>query len=214
MPSPWNWNFAGWATQMIVGLLFLLAGASPETIQQNAVKWMALLQEQAYYDVVWRSLVLVLGGLMLVSANRPLIGYLLAKTRNRRAHSDPQARESSLAFAAMPSPSSSGRYFDRCTLRIADLIEPDGYIRNRTFDDCTIMGPAVLLPVPGRPFVLDGCTLDPDAHTLADMTKGRSAPGAIPLDGCVFRSCRLPRVSFIGAQEAVDPPSSGQETEI
>jgi len=79
-------------------------------------------------------------------------------------------------------------------------------IENRTFTDCLIEGPAVLLPLEGCHF--DGCNMgdahgDPRNLLLLPMGAQR-VTGAIPLKNCKFINCRFLGVGFTGAKAYLD----------
>lgn len=89
------------------------------------------------------------------------------------------------------------------SFRIGDMARDELIIRNRTFEDCTIYGPAVLLPLGGGQILQDCSFLAnaPEEMFLDIGTQPRTIIGAIGLEGCVFRRCRLVKIGFAG------PPS-------
>ncbi|MNE14174.1 hypothetical protein [uncultured Brevundimonas sp.] len=79
-------------------------------------------------------------------------------------------------------------------------------IENRTFVECLIEGPAVLLPLEGCRF--DGCNMG-DAHgdprnLLLQPVGPERVTGAIPLKNCTFINCRFIGVGFTGTQAYLD----------
>ena len=79
-------------------------------------------------------------------------------------------------------------------------------IENRTFIDCLIEGPAVLLPLEGCHF--DGCNMG-DAHgdprNLMLSPQGpQRVTGPIPFKNCQFINCNFLGVGFTGSSAFLD----------
>ena len=79
-------------------------------------------------------------------------------------------------------------------------------IENRTFIDCLIEGPAVLLPLEGCHF--DGCNMgdaqgDP-RNLLLQPVGPQRVTGAVPLKHCTFINCRFLGVGFTGSKAYLD----------
>lgn len=107
----------------------------------------------------------------------------------------PQTRESSWLAEV---------YLSHRSFRIYDIPrDDDGIIRNRTFEDCDIYGPAVLVPLSGR---LDGCSFEGDADTVLWELSPRQERivGAIGLEDCIFRRCRFRRIGLAGTGEFIE----------
>ncbi|GAA0203726.1 hypothetical protein QOZ96_002110 [Brevundimonas nasdae] len=82
----------------------------------------------------------------------------------------------------------------------------EGTIKNKTFVNCFMEGPAVLLPIGGCQF--DGCNM---GDTMGDARNLLLAPvspqkvtGSVPFEDCVFINCRFERVGFTGASSFLD----------
>jgi hypothetical protein len=76
-------------------------------------------------------------------------------------------------------------------------------IENRTFTDCLLEGPAVVLPIEGCHF--DDCFFgehggDPNVLLLAPLG-GYQVVGAIPFRNCRFERCRFLGVGFTGTPD-------------
>jgi hypothetical protein len=71
---------------------------------------------------------------------------------------------------------------------IKDQMDADGTVRNRTFDDCEIIGPAAIVPVG-----TDNTVIDCDYPWSAEYYgQSRVAPGSkdtVLVIGCTFRHC-------------------------
>lgn len=79
-------------------------------------------------------------------------------------------------------------------------------IEGRTFTDCLIEGPGVLLPLEGCHF--DGCNMG-DAHgdprnLMLQPVGPQRVTGAIPLKDCKFINCRFLGVGFTGSKAYLD----------
>ncbi|MFN3536100.1 MAG: hypothetical protein ACK4Y4_01480 [Brevundimonas sp.] len=79
-------------------------------------------------------------------------------------------------------------------------------IAGRTFRDCFMEGPAVLLALGGCTF--DGCNMGDamgDPRNLLLAPRGaQKVTGAVPFRECAFINCRFLRVGFTGAPEFLD----------
>lgn len=79
-------------------------------------------------------------------------------------------------------------------------------IQGKTFTNCIIEGPAVLLALSGVEF--DACNLgvsseDPRSLILMPMAKNKVV-GAIGVKNCVFRRCRFFAVGYTGPDAFID----------
>lgn len=79
-------------------------------------------------------------------------------------------------------------------------------IQNRTFTNCIIEGPAVLLAMSGVNF--DNCNLgmaseDPRSLILMPMAKNKVV-GAIGLKDCTFRNCQFFAIGYTGGDAFID----------
>lgn len=78
-------------------------------------------------------------------------------------------------------------------------------IEGRTFRNCRIEGPAVLLATDGVNF--DGCDLGytgGDIRNLLLSPRGASVIGAIPVQNCRFINCQFFAVGYTGSQTWLD----------
>jgi hypothetical protein len=74
-----------------------------------------------------------------------------------------------------------------------------GVIEGRTFTDCVIEGPAVMVVLGGTLF--DGVNFGATGGDLRNMLfrpLGNMAIGAIPVRDCVFRNCQFQTVGITG----------------
>ena len=82
----------------------------------------------------------------------------------------------------------------------------EGVIEKRSFKDCILEGPAVLLPVSGCRF--DACNIGDsmgDARNLLLAPLGpQKVTGVIPFKDCTFTNCSFLRVGFTGAPEFLE----------
>lgn len=79
-------------------------------------------------------------------------------------------------------------------------------IDGRTFVDCFIEGPAVMMPIEGCDF--ENCNFgDPhgDPRTLMLKPMGaRRVTGVIPFTNCIFERCTFGGIGFAGTPEFLD----------
>ena len=94
-------------------------------------------------------------------------------------------------------------HISHLSFRIVDMARDDFVIRNRTFEDCTIYGPAVLVMPGGSSGLLQECLFHVSNATemFLDVGSAPAITGVIVLEGCVMRRCRLIRIAFAGPQE-------------
>ena len=79
-------------------------------------------------------------------------------------------------------------------------------IEGRTFTDCYIEGPAVMLALEGNQF--EGVNFGPTGGDLRNMLfrpmSGRMAIGAIPVRNCTFRNCQFHTLGITGNEELLN----------
>ncbi len=79
-------------------------------------------------------------------------------------------------------------------------------IEDRTFVDCLIEGPAVLLPMEGCNF--DSCNMGDVQGDPRNLMLRPAGPqrviGAVPMKNCKFLRCRFLGVGFTGQSEFLD----------
>lgn len=99
-------------------------------------------------------------------------------------------------------------YFSQKRVRLVDVIGESQVVRSRTFEDCEILGPAVLIGAAlGFGVLTDISWFAPrkDMSTVfVELPDGQPFPvGAILLDSCVFRRCRFHGISVVGAKAQI-----------
>ncbi len=98
----------------------------------------------------------------------------------------------------------SGGHFALFDLYRANIQAGGGaMIEGRTFTDCFIEGPAVMLALEGNHF--EGVNFGPTGGDLRNMLfrsmSGRMAIGAIPVRNCTFRNCQFHTLGITGNEE-------------
>lgn len=92
-----------------------------------------------------------------------------------------------------------GPYLNGYHFRLVDLARDTPVIQNRTFENCTIYGPAMSVT---DGCVYHGCSFSGNPSDLfIEVAIPRRVVGAIMLRSCVFRNCRLLNLGFIGPAE-------------
>lgn len=87
------------------------------------------------------------------------------------------------------------------TVRIAEHAGGEGVLRDMEFEGCTIMGPAVLVPLRG--VEIGDCRFDAGPDRLFWTTPGQPPAGGIGLENCAFRTCRFENVGLGGTPESI-----------
>lgn len=87
-------------------------------------------------------------------------------------------------------------------VRIADLAVVDGMVRNRTFINCLVVGPAVLAPLEGTS-IENNIFTTPDARAMFWIIEPNRPEivGAVGLENCQFEECRFERIGFAGPED-------------
>ncbi len=82
-------------------------------------------------------------------------------------------------------------------------------IKDKTFTDCLIEGPALMVPVNGCEF--EGCNLGAtkDPNSLFYSPKGPVLVGAVPFENCRFINCRFSQVAFTGHADLIEQMATG-----
>lgn len=95
----------------------------------------------------------------------------------------------------MPDNPAEGPRYQWATVRLADLVVTSDEIADATFEDCVIVGPAVVM---GFGTAMTECVWPADPLTVIwPLTPNRPAVlGAIPLVRCRFIRCRFERVGL------------------
>ncbi len=93
-------------------------------------------------------------------------------------------------------------HISHLTFRIVDLAREEVVIRDKVFESCTVYGPAILAPVGSAGLLLE-CHIvgTPEQVFWPVDAQRKEVVGAIGLEGCYFRRCRLIRIGFVGSQE-------------
>ena len=87
-------------------------------------------------------------------------------------------------------------------VRLADLAVARATIKDRRFENCLILGPAVVIPTGGG--VISDCEFDGSLEeTIWEIPENVGRIGAIGLDNTDFISCRFQGVGFAGPAEFV-----------
>jgi hypothetical protein len=89
-------------------------------------------------------------------------------------------------------------------IRINDLTREESVIRNKTFDDCHIYGPALIM--------LKSCLYEKiaftefgdDPNAIFVETTTNPVSGAIVFDTCVMKNCTFHKIGFLGSSESLN----------
>lgn len=77
-------------------------------------------------------------------------------------------------------------------------------IKNKTFTDCVIQGPALIAVLQGTTF--DSCNMGAasDARSMLFSPRGSTLVGAIGLEDCKFVRCRFIQIGYTGSDSFLD----------
>ena len=105
------------------------------------------------------------------------------------------------------------RDFRNEIVRVADHTVNTSEMRNYTFSNCQIVGPAILLPI-GNTSIIE-CGWDvPDLNTLFwEIPESRpTVVGAVAAIDCTFSGCRFVGIGLAGPRSLRDVLQEGFET--
>lgn len=95
------------------------------------------------------------------------------------------------------------------SVRLADF---GSIITDQTFEDCEILGPAILAPRGSGGFY--NCGWEGDADSLFwELPTGERIVGATVAENCVFTRCRFVNVGIAGTKDDIDRMRAGFSTE-
>jgi hypothetical protein len=127
-------------------------------------------------------------------------------------------REQSTAPSTEPEPKvSPDRYCEDATISIADLPREimlgNEVVRDRTFKNCRILGPAVLfVQEPKRPMTFIGCewAKKEEAFSVMRPEEHPDESNIILLHQCLFWGCRFTEVEIVVSQETYNHYINGE----
>lgn len=96
----------------------------------------------------------------------------------------------------------AGPYLRGLSIRIIDIVPKDNVIRNRTFEDCHIYGPAILTFF-GNTSVLFN-KFDAPLDNIFITVSIRKLVGVIVLENCTLLRCQFHNIGLVGPSELKD----------
>ena len=105
----------------------------------------------------------------------------------------------------------SAQTYDRSVVSLVDLVRPrlasrEMVVRNLSFTNCVIEGPAVMLVVGGCQF--DACDFGNPSGDIRNLVLRPASPsaviGAIPVQDCRFRNCQFVGIGYTGGDHFLD----------
>ncbi|MBN2128441.1 MAG: hypothetical protein JW741_03055 [Sedimentisphaerales bacterium] len=87
------------------------------------------------------------------------------------------------------------------SIRLADLTREDFVIRKKTFENCHIYGPAIILPKGTTTILRATFEKSPDISFLE--TSNKKVWGAVTLYDCTIIDCALHKISIMGSAEQI-----------
>ena len=91
-------------------------------------------------------------------------------------------------------------FFSKKVIRLSDMLLDGEYmIEDKTFENCAIIGPAIIGIDPGKPGGFAHCAFSGNLESIfIEVAPPRNAQGVIGLSGCMFRSCKFQNIRIIG----------------
>ena len=89
-------------------------------------------------------------------------------------------------------------------IRICDLTREDFRMKNRTFINCRIYGPAVFNASAEKSIMIRTTIRQVAEEGLFIETTNAKLSGVIGAENCTFTDCQLYKISFIGSPEVID----------
>lgn len=143
------------------------------------------------------------GSILITGSPNPTINMGNSAT-TITAHNQPSQEETQMADG-QPTRGIS-RQHEYETVRMSELARDDIIIRNRRFDHCTILGPAVIALL--RDVNMSNITIgvqNSDIETvLIEIPDGKYQIGIIGLENCNITSCSFEKIAFIGTRDSLD----------
>lgn len=94
----------------------------------------------------------------------------------------------------------TAKYLSGHTFKITDLLPYGNVVQGRTFEDCTIHGPAILNV--GGVGHMHECTFDaPSKDAVYILTDNKQALGIIIMRDCSFKKCRFVDIGILGGKD-------------
>jgi hypothetical protein len=103
-------------------------------------------------------------------------------------------------------------HYRNLLMRISDLAVTDDFIDGITFENCQIVGPAVLLPLENCTFRSNTFEGDEEAILWELRPPRTRVLGVIALRSCVFVGCRFTRIGIAGPPELIAQFRGGSAT--
>jgi hypothetical protein len=94
--------------------------------------------------------------------------------------------------------------YEREVVRIAQVAEDEGVIRDTIFEGCDVRGPAILVPLEGTVIENNRFNADDFDAVLWEVAPDRSRViGAIGLENCRFTGCQFTQVGIAGPADVI-----------
>ncbi len=88
------------------------------------------------------------------------------------------------------------------SMHLMNVGEP--VVRNKTFTDCVIEGPALITPLGGTTFEACHMGSASDPQSLLFTPRGGTLVGVIGLENCTFVRCRMVQIGYTGSPEFLE----------
>ena len=98
----------------------------------------------------------------------------------------------------------ANRFFVGRAIRLVDLADLQNVIADRTFEDCLILGPGVMVPSDATVFKDCGIEGPADSFVIELAESQNAIMGAMKVSNCVFKKCRFSRLGVTGPRAAIE----------
>lgn len=96
----------------------------------------------------------------------------------------------------------------KTVVKIADLVDSRSLVEDRRFEDCEILGPAVLAPLEGVHFL--NSTFDGVFEAVfREVPDGLLLIGVVALRRVIFDRCKFTNIGIVGTREFILLASEG-----
>jgi hypothetical protein len=97
------------------------------------------------------------------------------------------------------------RFLSQKKIRLSDLVGQDSIIRDRTFEDCEINGPMVVMSTGQGVGGFHKCTWNGESDPVFIRAAEPRVGGVVGLEDCIFRRCRFFNVAIMHSPSATVP---------
>lgn len=91
----------------------------------------------------------------------------------------------------------------KTVVKIADLADSHSVVQDRKFEDCQILGPAVLAPLEGVHFLNSGFDGTFDS-IFREVPEGQMLIGVVGLQRVIFDRCQFTNIGIVATRQFIE----------